>query len=138
MRKNKKYYKEFEFEFKTNSKLNFINEFLNTKIENKYINLLSINENIFFNKEKKKFSRIILYYELIEIKLNHYNIIRIHINTSKNEINENLNKFNKIFNENMKKNNIKLINTSTNHYIENSKLNVRVSYFINIIKDDKL
>jgi len=138
MRKNKKYYKEFEFEFKTNSKLNFINEFLNTNIENKYINLLSINENIFFNKEKKKFSRIILYYELIEIKLNHYNIIRIHINTSKNEINENLNKFNKIFNENMKKNNIKLINTSTNHYIENSKLNVRVSYFINIIKDDKL
>jgi len=138
MRKNKKYYKEFEFEFKTNSKLNFINEFLNTKIENKYINLLSINENIFFNKEKKKFSRIILYYELIEIKLNQYNIIRLHISTLKDEIDENLNKFNKIFNENMKKNNIKLINTSTNHYIENSKLNVRVSYFINIIKDDKL
>jgi 6-pyruvoyl-tetrahydropterin synthase len=129
---NNIYIKEFEFPYKKNFLIKDIDKFLNeVDKEFKHKFLISIEENIFFNPKKEKICRIIIYYQLINIKLNTYNIFKLNIINEKREINKSLDIINKFIDNNIENKEIilKLINISSNHFIEDKTLMIRTTYF---------
>ena len=92
------------------------------------VNLINIEENVYFSKEKVLMSRIILYYDnnIIIEQFNNNPVLKINLIEEKNRLHLLLNKFNKFKNKNE---NLNLLSLNSNHFIEKNILMVRLTAF---------